>query len=154
MDEPQHISQALTRTLQPEPLSCSGRDKAILAKDAVILAKLNELALLYWRPDFTPAQAKIVQAQYLDDLRDFAVKDIDHAIKTYRRDPANKFFPHPGALRGILATPPAWWAKGQNTWLADCRAEAKRELDNKTRRLAGENNQPAALPEPTRLKPV
>jgi hypothetical protein len=104
---------------------------AAKAKDEAIVALLFELATLYWRPDFTPDQAKVVIRQYLEDLRDFAVKDIAHAIRTYRRNPESKFFPHPGALRGILETPPAWHTLGKAKWLADCRRESAAELAKK-----------------------
>lgn len=109
--------------------------QAIEAKDAAILGALSELALIYWRPDYGPAEAKAVLRQYLDDLREFAMKDILHAVQTYRRDPENKFFPHPGALRGLIATPPAWWTQGQFAWLRDCQVTADHELNVKVRAI-------------------
>ena len=77
-------------------------------KDEAILLLLAKMALVYWRPDFTPAQAKQLYAQYLDDLRPFAFADIAEAFQTYRQNPENKFFPTPGQLRGLIATPYSW----------------------------------------------
>lgn len=111
--------------------------QAVEAKDAAILGALSELALIYYRPDFGPAESKAVLRQYLDDLREFAVKDILHAVQAYRRNPENNFFPHPGALRGLIATPPAWWATGQAAWMKDCRVTAEHELNVKIRAIEG-----------------
>lgn len=77
-------------------------------KDDAILVLLAKLALVYWRPDFTPQQAKQLYSQYLDDLRPFAFKDIAAAVEKYRQDPESKFYPTPGQLRGILSTPYSW----------------------------------------------
>lgn len=38
----------------------------------------------------------------LDDLGEFSVHKIELAIKAYRRDPENLFFPKPGQLRGLI----------------------------------------------------
>lgn len=77
-------------------------------KDEAIIVLLGQLSLVYWRPDFSPAQAKQLYLQYLDDLRDFAFSDIVEAIEKYRRDPESKFFPAPGQLRGLITTPYNW----------------------------------------------
>lgn len=77
-------------------------------KDEAILVLLAKLALVYWRPDFTPAQAKQLYGQYLDDLRPFSFRDINDAIEKYRQNPESKFYPTPGQLRGIIETVPSW----------------------------------------------
>lgn len=82
--------------------------EAIAQKDEAILVLLAKLAVVYWRPDFTAGQAKQLYTQYLDDLRPFGFKDIAAAIETYRQNPENKFYPLPGQLRGIIATPYSW----------------------------------------------
>jgi hypothetical protein len=83
--------------------------KEIMAqKDEAILVLLAKLALVYWRPDFSPAQAKELYAQYLDDLRDLPFSEIVDAVEKYRRNPENKFFPTPGQLRGAIVAVPSW----------------------------------------------
>lgn len=73
------------------------------SKDEAILAILARLALHYWRPDFTPGQARQLYRDYLDDLRDFAVVDINRAIQVYRRDGANRFFPTTGQIVDLIS---------------------------------------------------
>src|SRR5262245_40849754 len=70
-------------------------------KDEAILVLLAKLALVYWRPDFTPAQAKQLYSQYLDDLRPYSFADVSEAIEKYRQSPDSKFYPTPGELRGL-----------------------------------------------------
>lgn len=82
--------------------------EAVAQKDEAILLLLAKLAVVYWRPDFTAGQAKQLYTQFLDDLREFAFADIAEAIEKYRRDPENKFYPLPGQLRGLIATPYSW----------------------------------------------
>lgn len=81
---------------------------AIAQKDEAILLLLAKLAIVYWRPDFTPGQARELYTQYLDDLRPFAFADIAEAIEKYRQDAENKFYPLPGQLRGIIEAVPYW----------------------------------------------
>lgn len=77
------------------------------AKDKAILALLAKLALHYWRPDFTPQQAKHLYADYLEDLRQYALSDISEAIAKYRQSGA-KFYPQSGELVKIIRTVPSW----------------------------------------------
>jgi len=67
-----------------------------------VAAALSRLALHYWRPDFSPSQVKLLLQDFLHDLQRYSPSDIEYACEAYRRDPANKFFPTPGALLGIL----------------------------------------------------
>lgn len=63
---------------------------------------LSKLAVHYYRPDFTEGQAKSLISDMVEDLAEFAVHEVDVAIKAYRRDAKNRFFPTSGALRGII----------------------------------------------------
>jgi hypothetical protein len=71
----------------------------------MIVAMLAKLALQYWRPDFSPEQAKHLYSDYLDDLRGFSIKALADAIKKYRTDGANKFFPTSGQIIEKMLSP-------------------------------------------------
>lgn len=62
---------------------------------------LAQLAPLYYRADFGAAQAEALFAAFVDDLSEFEVPDIEDAVRAYRRDAKNKYFPSPAALRAI-----------------------------------------------------
>jgi hypothetical protein len=104
-------------------------------KDEAILVLLAQLALVYWRPDFTPAQAKQLYMQYLDDLRPFSFADIAEAINIYRQDPERTYFPLPGQLRGIIAKPYSW-DPNPHKHLAERLESGRKELEMASRRLA------------------
>lgn len=63
---------------------------------------LTALSSHYWRPDFSPAQAGSLIADYCEDLADCMVAEIEIAIREYRRS-NQKFFPKIGQLRDIIA---------------------------------------------------
>ena len=63
---------------------------------------LSKLAIHYYRPDFSEGQARQLISDMVQDLIEFPVPEIDMAITLYRRDPANKYFPTPAALRAIV----------------------------------------------------
>lgn len=65
---------------------------------------LAKFALHYWRPDFTPGQARQLYSDYLEDLQPFSVKCIKEAMQSYRTD-ANKFFPTTGQLIETMLSP-------------------------------------------------
>lgn len=65
-------------------------------------AILSKLALHYWRADFTPEQAKMLLADFYDDLGKFTPAEIQTACARWRRNPENRFFPTPGGLLGLL----------------------------------------------------
>ena len=69
---------------------------------AILLAKL---AVHYYRPDFTPAAAQSLIADMVDDLASFGISDVERAIKEYRTNPENRFFPNSGQLIAILQPP-------------------------------------------------
>lgn len=67
-----------------------------------IAAILARLALHFWRPDFTPEQARMVIEDYLDDLRGYSPTQIERACMQFRKRPDSTFFPKSGQLLGIL----------------------------------------------------
>lgn len=96
-------SQAICGADEPAAIT-----EAKAQKDEAILILLGKLALVYWRPEFTPMQAAQLYEQYLDDLREFASADVRASIERYRRNVENKFFPTPGQLRGLIEAVPNW----------------------------------------------
>lgn len=97
------VSSAKSRIAR-SPAEISAAD----AKDQAILILLGKLAIHYWRPDFTEAQARQLYSDYVHDLRDYAFADINDAIVKYRRDQNAKFYPTVGQLVGIIRTIPSW----------------------------------------------
>lgn len=67
-----------------------------------IAAILARLSLHYWRPDYSPDQARLLMEDYLSDLAAYSPIQVDRACAAYRRNPANKFFPHSGELMGLM----------------------------------------------------
>jgi hypothetical protein len=82
--------------------SAQGEDDATRhareSKDEAILVLLGKLSLHYWRPDFTPAQAKQLYRDYVEDLRPYPFEEIDRAISKYRANGANRFYPTSGQI--------------------------------------------------------
>lgn len=70
-----------------------------------IAAILARLSLHYWRPDYTPEQAKLLFEDYLHDLADFTPTQIERACMDYRRKPGSEFFPKVSQLLEILKPP-------------------------------------------------
>lgn len=66
---------------------------------------LVKLSAHYWRPDFSEGQARQLIADFIDALTPYSLGDIQRAIKAYYTAPENKFFPHPGALIGLIRGP-------------------------------------------------
>lgn len=64
---------------------------------------LSKLAQHYYRPDFTDAQARTLIEDYLHDLMEFDLEEVEFAIATYRTSD-ERFFPRSGQLRKIIAT--------------------------------------------------
>lgn len=69
---------------------------------AAILAKLS---LHYWRPDFSPEQARLVMEDYLNDLAEFEPVQVERACMEYRRRPGSEFFPKICQILEILKPP-------------------------------------------------
>ena len=55
----------------------------------------------YWRPDFSPAQARELYEDFMDDLGHIPPDILDEACAAYRRDPEARYFPRPGQLLAI-----------------------------------------------------
>lgn len=68
-----------------------------------VATSLLRLQAHYWRPDFTPAQAKELYADYIEDLSELPPDILDEAIREYRRNPEARFFPRTGELLGLAA---------------------------------------------------
>lgn len=66
-----------------------------------VATALLRLQAHYWRPEFTPAQAKELYADFMDDLGHIPPDILDEACAAYRRDPEARFFPRPGQLLAI-----------------------------------------------------
>lgn len=83
-------------------------------------------------------------ADFVQDLEDFPIPEIDQALQAYRRDPASKFFPTPGAIRAIIldgrkeraalerrgpslgkveSRPLMWWTQSKRFWKPHWREE-------------------------------
>ena len=69
-----------------------GDSRVCEQKDEAILALLAKMALHYWRPDFTPSQAKQLYGDYVDDLSQYPMSKVAAAIEEYRQR-GGKFFP-------------------------------------------------------------
>jgi hypothetical protein len=68
---------------------------------------LARLAGHYYRPDFPEVASLSLIADLVEDLREFAVTDIEWAINTYRKEPPApgkaKYFPDSGTLRKLAS---------------------------------------------------
>lgn len=73
-----------------------------------IAAILSRLALIYWRPDFTQEQARLVIENYLSDLEGYTPAEVDAACAKYRQLPTSEYFPKPGQLLAILNPAPKY----------------------------------------------
>ncbi len=104
-------------------------------KDEAILIQLAKLALMYWRPDFTPGQAKQLYEMYLDDLRVYSFYDITKACAKFRQNADNKFFPTSGQLRGLIEEIPSWDVISKNNYLAQRKSAARDEMAGMVERI-------------------
>jgi hypothetical protein len=94
-----------TEDRQPHTISSStpphrsfGSSRPEPQKASVIAVLLSRLAVHFYRPDFTENQAKSLILDMVEDLGEFAVCDVETAIREYRRDPEARFFPRSGEL--------------------------------------------------------
>lgn len=86
------------------PLVLAGLKEALWrAGPEYVATAMLKLQAHYWRPDFSPAQAKELYADYIEDLSDLPPDILDAAIGQYRRNPESKFFPRTGELLGFAA---------------------------------------------------
>lgn len=98
---------------------------------------LSRLAVHYYRADFKPEHAASLIRDLLEDLSEFALSDVEMAIRVYRMDPKSKFFPTSGQLRALAmqarqdhteakrgpikpvlgeSRPLMWWTKPKKLW--------------------------------------
>jgi hypothetical protein len=77
----------------------AGPQKATVREFAVCLGKL---ALQFWRPDFTPEQAKLLYGDFVKDLDGVTARELEDACQEWRLDPLNSFFPTSGKLRELV----------------------------------------------------
>ncbi len=66
-------------------------------------AHLGRLAIQFWRPDFTPEQAKIQYSDFIRLLDGLTADEIRQACDDWMMDPLNRFFPTPGQLKEMVA---------------------------------------------------
>lgn len=64
--------------------------------------QLSRLALHYWRPDFKPTEAAMLNADYLEDLRGITLDELKTACATWRRNGENRFYPTSGQMLGLV----------------------------------------------------
>lgn len=64
--------------------------------------QLGKLSLHYWRPDFTPEQAKAMYGDFVHDLAAVTAPELIGACQEWRIDPLNRFFPTPGQLLELV----------------------------------------------------
>lgn len=121
--------QSLTTSTSAEP-----------GKDQMVTALLMKLSVHYYRPDFTEGQARSLIKDFLEDLAEFRVAEIENAILAYRRNAENQFFPKPAQLRELiyadrkeerertryagkapLTRPLQWWLQPRALWRPDWR---------------------------------
>ncbi len=101
-----------------------------------VAATLTALSSHYWRPDFSPAQAGMLIADYCADLSACRVDEIEVACREYRLNPKNQFFPKSAQLREIIfanrkhreeldklgapvkvdSRPIRWWSQSRKFW--------------------------------------
>jgi len=62
------------------------------------LALLLKLGSHFWTPDFTPAQAKHLLKDYLEDLENYRPMELDKFCRIWRTNAANKSFPKVGQV--------------------------------------------------------
>lgn len=63
---------------------------------------LAALAVHYYRPDFTPGQAKSLIGDMVEDLAEFTVPEIEVAIRGWRKDASKRFFPRGAELAELI----------------------------------------------------
>lgn len=63
---------------------------------------LGKLALHFWRPDFTPDQAKLMYRDFVHDLDGVTAQELAGACEAWRTDSRNSFYPTPGKLLDLV----------------------------------------------------
>lgn len=89
-------------SFQPGPIS-SENSKVEPQKASILTMLLIKLAGHYHRPDMSEGQLKGVVRDMVEDLAEFAIHDVEQAIRSYRCNSKNRFFPNSGQLRDLAA---------------------------------------------------
>lgn len=126
----------ISKTLEPSSTSKALVSTLTAAEKGRVAVMLTALSSHYWRPDFSPAQAAALIADYCEDLADCRLDELDVAIREYRRGD-HKFFPKIGQLREIVfenrkhrhelaklgaplrhvkTRPIFWWSQSRKLW--------------------------------------
>jgi hypothetical protein len=77
----------------------AGPEKASVRDFATVLGKLS---LHYWRPEFTPEQAKLLYGDFVRLLDGVTALELRIAADEWLMDPLNRFYPTPGQLAELL----------------------------------------------------
>lgn len=133
-NQPRSIAIWLESLCSSRAIQSPAETEAREAKDRAILALLAKLSLHYWRPEFTPSQAKQMYADYVEDLREYALSDVSDAVKFYRRGGAT-FFPTSGQLVQIIRTIPSWDIRTPREHANLLHEAAGRELDGIVKKI-------------------
>lgn len=73
-------------------------------KAKALAAMLMQLSSHYYRPDFSPAQAKSLIGDMVEDLAEYTIQDVEQAIRAYRQDASKGYYPRAAHLRDLIAT--------------------------------------------------
>lgn len=99
MDENNHGRvSTISSPLETGQLTSYAAPKIDRQKAEQLSILLRRLAAAYYNPNFTQEQAAIVIADYILDLAEFSIRDVEDAVRAYRLDAKSEFFPKPGAL--------------------------------------------------------
>jgi len=77
----------------------AGPTKATVREFAGLLGKLS---LHYWRPDFTPEQARHMNGDFVRLLDGCTADELRQACDEWVMDPLNRFYPTPGMLHELM----------------------------------------------------
>lgn len=115
------------------------QQSCVPSDDEQKLQLLIRLGSHFWPKDYTPAQAKFLLKDYLEDLNKYRVAEVEHFCRDWRTDVAKKKFPlvaeiisainqarrdiaeaaqareHPK----IVSRPVFWWMQSKELWKSD-----------------------------------
>lgn len=89
-NNPTTITGSLVRPTSQPNLDHSENERKLM-----ILLKLGSH---FWVPSFTPAQAKALLADYIEDLSKYTSVEVNSFAATWRKDPAKTKFPRVGDI--------------------------------------------------------
>lgn len=80
----------------------SENTKAEPQKETALTMLLMRLAVHYYRADFNQQQATSLIRDMVEDLGNYVVQEVDAAIRAYRLDAKERYFPRSGQLKAII----------------------------------------------------